>query len=441
MSWVQGICNQGESPSTKEKSEILSFGNIQFLQPEFNVKAFLANLRIDELKKFKFQLKTFPEFREDLQKSSCCEADDADGVKLADILIEKLPSQKLRLGSCSASIHQQSDFFLTLRMNQSLTCVDFLSNKLLDEGITLLCTMLLCTTLLCTMLKYPGGFLKSTLKVFPAKVSLLFKFLSPSPPPSTPPPVSLQIYLTRCKSGERFTLGHDLSVYHHGGEGIPADPFVSSLILVALGTAVCHALDPFVSSLILVALGTAVCHALDPFVSSLILAALGTAVCHALDPFVSSLILVALGTAVCHALDPFVSSLILVALGTAVCHALDPFVSLLILAALGTAVCHALDPFVSSLILVALGTAVCHALDPFVSLLILAALGTAVCHALDPFVSSLILVALGTAVCHALDPFVSTALPAILHCNKLLIWSRASGFWYTINTCPSQNSS
>ncbi|XP_076425377.1 NACHT, LRR and PYD domains-containing protein 2-like isoform X2 [Peromyscus maniculatus bairdii] len=52
--------------------------------------------------------------------------------------------QFLRLGSCSASIHQWNDF-LFLHMNQFLTCVDFSGNKLLDGG-----AMLLCMTL-----KYP----------------------------------------------------------------------------------------------------------------------------------------------------------------------------------------------------------------------------------------------------------------------------------------------
>ncbi|XP_076420737.1 pyrin domain-containing protein 2 [Peromyscus maniculatus bairdii] len=84
-----------------QESEVPFFGNLQFRQPEFNVKAFLANLKIDELKKFKFQLKTFPEFREDLQKSSCCEVDEADNVKLADILIKKLPSERLKFVTLS----------------------------------------------------------------------------------------------------------------------------------------------------------------------------------------------------------------------------------------------------------------------------------------------------------------------------------------------------
>ncbi|XP_076783522.1 NACHT, LRR and PYD domains-containing protein 2-like [Arvicanthis niloticus] len=56
----------------------------------------------------------------------------------------------LRLGSCYASIHQWNDLILTFNINQSLTCVDFSNNKLLDEG----------AKLLCMSLKYPKCSLK-----------------------------------------------------------------------------------------------------------------------------------------------------------------------------------------------------------------------------------------------------------------------------------------
>ena len=45
--------------------------------------------------------------------------------------------------------------------------------------------------------------------------------------------------------------------------------------------------------------------------------------------------------------------------------------------------------------------------------------------------------ALGAAVCHTVDPLVQTIFLANAHCNELLVWFRASGFWYTINTGPS----
>ena len=51
--------------------------------------------------------------------------------------------------------------------------------------------------------------------------------------------------------------------------------------------------------------------------------------------------------------------------------------------------------------------------------------------------SSFVPVALGAVSCHAVYPFVQTALLANVHCNELLVWFKASGFWYTINTRPS----
>ncbi|XP_028633986.1 NACHT, LRR and PYD domains-containing protein 7-like [Grammomys surdaster] len=70
---------------------------MQLLQPEYSIKSFLVTLKTNELEKFKSQLKTLPEFRDDLRKSSCSEVDEADGIKLADILIKKFPSNRLKL--------------------------------------------------------------------------------------------------------------------------------------------------------------------------------------------------------------------------------------------------------------------------------------------------------------------------------------------------------
>ncbi|XP_076986886.1 NACHT, LRR and PYD domains-containing protein 7-like [Tamandua tetradactyla] len=50
--------------------------------------------------------------------------------------------QHLRLESCSATTQQWADFASTLRINQSLTCLNLTSNELLDDGVKFLCTTL-----------------------------------------------------------------------------------------------------------------------------------------------------------------------------------------------------------------------------------------------------------------------------------------------------------
>ncbi|XP_017658519.1 NACHT, LRR and PYD domains-containing protein 7 [Nannospalax galili] len=67
-----------------------------FPPPEFNLKVLLEKLKGDELKSFKCQLWTLPEFRDDLQRPSSCDVQDADNMELADILTKKFPSNRLR---------------------------------------------------------------------------------------------------------------------------------------------------------------------------------------------------------------------------------------------------------------------------------------------------------------------------------------------------------
>lgn len=47
------------------------------------------------------------------------------------------------------------------------------------------------------------------------------------------------------------------------------------------------------------------------------------------------------------------------------------------------------------------------------------------------------IVSLGTAVCHIVYPSAQTALLVNVHSNELLVWYKASGFCYIINTGPS----
>lgn len=51
---------------------------------------------------------------------------------------------------------------------------------------------------------------------------------------------------------------------------------------------------------------------------------------------------------------------------------------------------------------------------------------------------SFVVVALRAVVCHTVDHFAQTSLLESIHCNELLAWFKASDFWYTINTVPSQ---
>lgn len=50
--------------------------------------------------------------------------------------------------------------------------------------------------------------------------------------------------------------------------------------------------------------------------------------------------------------------------------------------------------------------------------------------------SSFVLVALGATVCHTVYPLVQSALCTDVHCNKSLVWFKASSFYYTIITGP-----
>lgn len=72
---------------------------------------------------------------------------------------------------------------------------------------------------------------------------------------------------------------------------------------------------------------------------------------------------------------------------------------------------------------VALGASVYHAI-------VAVALGAVVCHA----IAAVVLVAV---VCHAADPFAETAFLINVHCNESLVWFKAFGFCYTINTGSS----
>lgn len=47
---------------------------------------------------------------------------------------------------------------------------------------------------------------------------------------------------------------------------------------------------------------------------------------------------------------------------------------------------------------------------------------------------SLIVVALEAEVCHIIYSLVQIALLADVHCISFLVWSKVSGFYYTINT-------
>jgi hypothetical protein len=52
-----------------------------------------------------------------------------------------------------------------------------------------------------------------------------------------------------------------------------------------------------------------------------------------------------------------------------------------------------------------------------------------------PITRPFIIVALGASACHTV-PFAQTVLLANAHCNESLVWFKASGCCYTINTGP-----
>lgn len=47
---------------------------------------------------------------------------------------------------------------------------------------------------------------------------------------------------------------------------------------------------------------------------------------------------------------------------------------------------------------------------------------------------SFVIVASGDVVCYTVYPLTQIVLLANVHCNELLVWFKASGFWYTIKT-------